>query len=619
MTGAKDDNGKVQDGGARTGTAPAPDRRRRLILAGIAALVVIALVVLVVLLTQFLFPQRRTPVPTVTTATATTSPATTSPAPPPTATPATAISPTATPAAASAPPTVGATPAATTPAPSAETVTVSGTSAAYEVSSAGAALVGARMLAYNSLAPARFGGGAPVQLTPPGEPLLAYRVVVPGDTLVLAHTTFRVTRPSPTVVQFDGTATTHAGAPVPVSIVYSFVPDSFVAHVRGTVQGVTGSAYLLADLPATLRVSEPDTVDHFTHLAYAYKPMTKDGKSISFSKLEPGERQVVPGPLTWAVAKSKYFLVAALAPNATASKAQFTELDLTGGVRTTKLATRATATVVQALDNGGFAFDVYAGPQEWRHLHAMGRDFENANPYGGWTQAIVQPFATLCIRALLWLHDTFKLSYGWVLILFGVTVRLILWPLQQGAMRSQLKMQRVQPELQAVQERYKSDPQKLQQEMMKVYAAHGMSPFSALSGCLPMLIPLPIFFALFFVFQNTIEFRGVPFLWLHDISLKDPYYLLPILVGATQFLMSWIGMRSAPANPQTQMLTYAMPAMFLFFFINVAAGLNLYYLTQNLIMLPQQWLLARERQKTQGAPVVQGTPVRRQGSAIRQK
>jgi YidC/Oxa1 family membrane protein insertase len=585
------------------------ENNRRLALA-------LGLVVLVVLLTQFLFPQRRTPVPPTTAATSTQATSPTAESTTPAA---------ATPSTATATPTVGAAPAATTPAASAqptlpaETVTIGSRAASYDFSSAGAALVTARMLGYNSLAPARLGGGQPVQLTPPGEPVVALRLVVPGDTLVLARTTFRVTRPSANAVQFDGQATTRAGAPVGVSVVYSIVPDSFVAHVRGTVQGVTGPAYLLADLPATLRVTEPDTVDHFSHLAYAYKPMTKDAKSVSFSKLEPGERQIVPGPLTWTVAKSKYFLVAALAPNATAPAAQFTELDLTGGVRTTKLATRATATVVQKLDNGGFAFDVYAGPQEWRHLHAMGRDFENANPYGGWTQGIVQPFATFVIRALLWMHDSFKLSYGWVLILFGVTVRLILWPLQQGAMRSQLKMQRVQPELQAVQERYKNDPQKLQAEMMKVYAAHGMSPFSALSGCLPMLIPLPIFFALFFVFQNTIEFRGVPFLWLHDISLKDPFYILPILVAVTQFLMSWIGMRGAPPNPQAQMLTYAMPAMFLFFFINVASGLNLYYLTQNLIMLPQQWLLARERQKTQGAPVVQGTPVRRQGSAIRQK
>ncbi|AHG88604.1 Membrane protein oxaA [Gemmatirosa kalamazoonensis] len=581
------------------------ENNRRLALA-------LALVVIVVLLTQFLFPQRRAPVP-VTART---------PAGAPAGGPAATTAPTA--AAATASPTVAAPAGTTTPSPAgtaeplppAETITVSGTSAAYDVSSVGASLTTARMLGYNSLAPARLGGGAPVQLTPTGEPILSYRLVVPGDTLPLSRVPFRVSRPSATAVQLDGTTTTRAGAPVAVSIVYSFVPDSFVAHVRGTVQGVTGPAYLLTDLPSTLRITEPDTLEHFTHLAYAYKPATKDAKSVAFSRIDPGERQIVAGPLTWAVAKSKYFLVGALAPNGAGTRGQFTELDLTGGVRTTKLATRAAATLVQQLDNGGFAFDLYAGPQEWRHLHAMGRDFENANPYGGWTQGIVQPFATLVIRALLWMHDSFKLSYGWVLILFGVTVRLILWPLQQGAMRSQLKMQRVQPELQAVQERYKSDPQKLQQEMMKVYAAHGMSPFSALSGCLPMLIPLPIFFALFFVFQNTIEFRGVPFLWLHDISLKDPYYVLPILVAVTQFLMSWIGMRGAPPNPQAQMLTYAMPAMFLFFFINVASGLNLYYLTQNLIMLPQQWLLARERQKAQGKPVVQGTPVRA-GSPMR--
>jgi YidC/Oxa1 family membrane protein insertase len=413
-------------------------------------------------------------------------------------------------------------------------------------------------------------------------------------------------------VQLDGAATTRAGAAVPVSFLYSFVPDSYVVHVRGTVQGVAGQGFLLVDMPRTLPITERDTIDHYTHLAYAFKGEKKDAKSTGFSRIDPGERQLIAGPLTWAAAKSKYFLVGALAPNGSS----FSELDVTGGVRTSKIATRASATLVQTLANGGFAFDVYTGPLEWRQVRAMGRDFENANPYGGWLQGIVQPFATLVIRALLWMHDALKLSYGWVLIVFGVAVRLILWPLQQNTMRTQLKMQRVQPELQAVQERYKSDPQKLQAEMMKVYAAHNMSPFSALSGCLPMLIPLPIFFALFFVFQNTIEFRGVPFLWLTDISLKDPYYILPVLVAATQFLMSWIGMRGMPPNPQTQMLTYAMPAMFLFFFINVASGLNLYYLTQNFIMLPQQWLLARERQKTQGQPVVQGTPIK-QGAPIR--
>src|ERR687889_639078 len=90
---------------------------------------------------------------------------------------------------------------------------------------------------------------------------------------------------------------------------------------------------------------------------------------------------------------------------------------------------------------------------------------------------------------------------------------------------------RIQPELMAIQTKHKGDPQRQHQEMMKIYQAHGVSPFSAFSGCLPMLIPMPVLFALFFVFQNTIEFRGVSFLWMPDISLHDPFYVLPVLMG----------------------------------------------------------------------------------------
>ena len=133
-----------------------------------------------------------------------------------------------------------------------------------------------------------------------------------------------------------------------------------------------------------------------------------------------------------------------------------------------------------------------------------------------------------------------------------------------------------------------------------------MSPFSSLSGCLPMLIPLPVFFALFFVFQNTIEFRGVPFLWLPDISIKDPVYVLPILVAITAMALSWIGMKGMKANEQQKIMMYMMPAMMLLFFFNMASGLNLYYLVQNLASLPQQWLIAHERSKNATVPLVRG-------------
>ena len=131
-----------------------------------------------------------------------------------------------------------------------------------------------------------------------------------------------------------------------------------------------------------------------------------------------------------------------------------------------------------------------------------------------------------------------------------------------------------------------------------MYKEHGMSPFSAFSGCLPMLLSMPVFFALFFVFQNTIEFRGVSFLWLADISLKDPYYILPVVMGLSMFLLSWVGLRNSPPNPQAKMFGYMMPAMMMVVFLNFPSGLNLYYAVQNIAALPQQWLLAKERAKS---------------------
>ena len=267
------------------------------------------------------------------------------------------------------------------------------------------------------------------------------------------------------------------------------------------------------------------------------------------------------------------------------------------------MATNASATVIRPLGpDAGFTFELYTGPQEWRRLIALGRDLQNANPYGGFMQTVVQPFATIVMRILLWMRETLKLGYGWVLVIFGVVVRLILWPLNQSAMRTSIKMQRLQPELAEVQKKYKNNPEKQQAEMMRIYREHDMSPFSMFSGCLPMLLPMPVLFALFFVFQNTIEFRGVSFLWLPDISQKDPYYILPLLMGASMFLLSWIGLRGAPPNPQAKMMAYVFPPMMTVFFLNFAAGLNLYYAVQNIAALPQQWLIARERAKVTPPP-----------------
>lgn len=122
-----------------------------------------------------------------------------------------------------------------------------------------------------------------------------------------------------------------------------------------------------------------------------------------------------------------------------------------------------------------------------------------------------------------------------------------------------------------------------------------------MGGCLPMLLPMPVLITLYFVFDGTIEFRGVPWLWLPDLSRADPFYILPILLAVTMFFQQWLSMRSSPPNPQMKMMLWFMPAFMLFIFLNFASGLNLYYMAQNITGFPQQLQLIREREARQAA------------------
>lgn len=489
-----------------------------------------------------------------------------------------------------------ATPPDTMVAVTAATTTVSTAKAIYNFSNIGAAPVSIISRDYQN----RSGSGGPVDLSVGGSSLLAYRLVTPGDTIDLSRVPFSLSRARD--AKGDETLTYSATVKnLPVSIKYSIPADtveSYVVHVNGRVEGVQGQAYLVTELPKTLQPTEADTVEDYRTLAYSFKRRSDHAGNVLFGSLDPGEKVLEAGPLNWAAVKSKYFVVGLLAP---ADGPLFSEITLTGGPRTSKVATTASANVVQALRNNEFAFDVYAGPQESQRLIRMGRDFDHVNPYGWrFLQTVVHPIASKAIEFLLWMHNRLNLSYGWVLIVLGILVRLVLWPLNQSAMRSSLKMQEVQPKLQAAQKKYK-DPVQQREAIMKVYKDAGVSPFAGLTGCLPALLPMPVLFALFFVFQNTIEFRGVPFMWLHDISVKDPFYVLPLLMGASMYVLSWIGMRNAPPNPQAKMMMYMFPVMMTVVLLNMASGLNLYYTAQNIAALPQQWLLARERAKARAA------------------
>jgi YidC/Oxa1 family membrane protein insertase len=487
------------------------------------------------------------------------------------------------------------TPSALTPQPAPSTAMTSAANAAsletpranFALMNPGAAPGNVTISSYRDLRPGDT-RNSNVVIAPVGQVQFVYRLAAGADTIRLDTLAFTVAQ-TPNEVTFNSS---------PATLTYRTTPDGYRLAVSGQWHNAPPGASLVIDLPSGIRSIEADTLDDARHLAFGYKIPRRDVTSVPFAKLEPGSVRVDTGSFQWVAARTKYWLVALMqpvGPPPAAPAGIFRDILFRGAPRTGKVATNAYARTTLPLTNGAFAFDMYVGPQSWAELHALGNDLENVNPYAGWLHAVVQPFATIVMRVLLWMKATFRVNYGWVLVIFGVAIRFLLWPLNNKAMRSSIQMQRLQPELTAIQTKYKNEPEKQRDAMMKVYQDHGMSPFSPLLGCLPMLLPMPVLFALYFVFQNTIEFRGVPFLWLPDLALKDPLYIIPLVMGGSMFLLSWIGLRSSPPNPQAKMMSYMMPVMFTFLFLNFASGLNLYYAVQNIAALPQQWFLTRER------------------------
>ena len=471
----------------------------------------------------------------------------------------------------------------------------------YSFSPRGARLVGAELLKYRSFSP---GDQGVAQLIPDVSEFLAYRLVFGNDTISLADWHFE---PSTDRVEVgSGGASLSWVArrgPATVRLTYAFQPDHYRFEVRGEFEGITSSAGLVVvGIGPRLRSTDVDTIVDFRSFGVVTKNRSTD--NLKFTSLDLGETRTLAGPFEWVAIKSKYFLAAVLAIDE--AQPRLGGARVTGGPRTparTKgflgfakrditVATQVSVLMSLPVPAGRFGFSVYLGPQEYRQLSRVGHDLEDVNPYGWILRPIIAPLSIIVVRVLLWLHETLDLAYGWVLVLFGVSLRLALWPLNQKAMRSQMAMQALQPEMKAIQDQYKNDKAKLQKEMMKLYKQHGASP---LGGCLPIVLQMPILFTLFFVFLNTIEFRGVPFLWLPDLSLADPLYIIPLVMGASMFWLSKIGQMGVPPNPQTKLMLYVMPAVFTMLFLQFSSGLNLYYATSNLASIPQQWLVAQER------------------------
>jgi YidC/Oxa1 family membrane protein insertase len=241
---------------------------------------------------------------------------------------------------------------------------------------------------------------------------------------------------------------------------------------------------------------------------------------------------------------------------------------------------------------------IFAGPKEYRTLASIAAALNNnVDAIMGYT-GFFGFFSKALLLGMNTLHHSLSLPYGWAIIVITVIIKVVFWPLTQASARSAKRMQMLQPQIKALQEKHKDDPVKAQRKMMEFWKEHKINP---MSGCLPTLIQMPVFFGFFFMIRSAIELRGASFLWVGDLSSPDtlfiipglnfPFNLLPLVMGAT---MLWQAHLTPPSpgmdQAQAKMMRY-MPLMFLVFLYNYSAGLTLYWTVQNLLSIVQTKLI----------------------------
>jgi YidC/Oxa1 family membrane protein insertase len=274
---------------------------------------------------------------------------------------------------------------------------------------------------------------------------------------------------------------------------------------------------------------------------------------------------------------------------------------------------------------------LYAGPKEYQTLARIAGQLNNnldlVMNYGGFFGF----FSKALLIGMNGLHNSLRFSYGWAIIAITVLIKLIFWPLTQASTRSMKRMQALQPQMNAIKEKYKDDPMKMNRKTMEFMREHKVSP---IGGCLPMVLQIPVFFGFYRMIQSAIELRGAHFLWVGDLSKPDtlfiipglsavpfigipgvglPFNLLPLIMGVTMLVQARLTPPSPGMDPTQQKIMRYMPLMFMVFLYNFSAGLTLYWTVQNLLTIAQTKLtkMKPEPPPSGKAPVLTAGPKKR--------
>jgi YidC/Oxa1 family membrane protein insertase len=301
---------------------------------------------------------------------------------------------------------------------------------------------------------------------------------------------------------------------------------------------------------------------------------------VEFSDIQKG-KQVHPKKAKdgWIAMVQHYFVSAWLPPQGLEREyftSRVAENLFTAGVVVPvgTIAPGATASVV---------VPVYIGPQETDTLERVAPGLNLVVDYG-WLKIIAEPLFWF----LKWIHGLVG-NWGWAIILLTITIKLVFYPLNAKAGRSMAQMKVLAPKMEKLKQMYGDDRQKMNQAMMELYRTEKINP---LGGCLPILVQIPVFIALYWVLLASIELRHAPWLgWIHDLSAPDPYFILPVIYAVSMFVQTKLNPQ--PADPVQAKVMLMMPIMFSVFFLFFPSGLVLYWVVQNLLSILQQWHINR--------------------------
>lgn len=329
--------------------------------------------------------------------------------------------------------------------------------------------------------------------------------------------------------------------------------------------------------------------------AYAYMAEELE----SFEIKEEGNKELVSltGTASWLAVRTKYFITSLMNLSADVSQGVYFSGE---GVKKGDYVQRLYDCGYYIKYGGGREGDrlrFYLGPLDHTELDRYEKDIDLLIMNNGWYERLFRPFSRYLVLPVLEFLNSFIPNYGVVIIIFSVLIKLVVYPLTKKSYKSMKEMQTIQPLMAEIREKYKSDPQRMNKEMMNLYKQHGVNPFG---GCIPMLLQMPLLIALFIVFRSTIQLRGESFIagWIPDLSRPDtiftlpfslPLYgdsfnILPILMALTMIFQSKMTMQ----DPKQKAMVYFMPVFMLLIFNQFPSGLNLYYTMFNLLTIVQQ-------------------------------